>query len=482
MAHKVLILAQGDAWRWCVNEHRRPFLDTPKHLLKIDGETLLDRARRLFTDAGCEVVVLGPQLPGYMPCITLKNPFPTGTEQDKFLGSQKQWSQSGRTIITWGDCFYTRAAVKTITGHDSDDLHYFRRPGPSKITGHKWDESFAVSFGPHEHKRVIEIARQVVAKVKSGVVRKDHIRTHYAQSLNLHNIDSIPHVAGTPGQTHINDWSDDFDNPSECVRWMGRYYNGKVKVAVCMPWRNGDKFRNEAKDHVVRYYKQFAPVFMGTAPGKFFNRSAAKNAAVRAALEAIPDCKALFFADSDTFVGEEQFWAAAYLASTMDRMILAYDNYIRLDQRATAMILKGKMTSHGRVWPLHASGALAVSVDLWKKTGGFDERFPSWGAEDRAFYCACNTIAGYPDAVNLPGDCYHLYHPATVEKKKGLPEYQANVALGMRYKHAAGWSPQMGCLPETAKSKPNLKEMLALLKEPGGPLDDNYKSVGVPLV
>lgn len=187
MTKKVLLLAQGDCNRWSLGKvPGREFLGIKKHLLLVDGETLLGRARRLFTEAGCEVVVIGPQIEGYMPCTTLGNPHLTGTEQDKFIATSPLWEKDKRTIITWGDCYYTEDAVKKIVSHRSDALHYFRRTGPSKITGHRWDESFAVSFGPDEQKRVLDLAFSIVNAIKrKKFTKKDHIRTHYAASLGL---------------------------------------------------------------------------------------------------------------------------------------------------------------------------------------------------------------------------------------------------------------------------------------------------------
>ena len=57
---RVLLLAQGNGLRWDVpgalndpTEKEHPFLGKPKHFVVIDGETVLDRARRLFKERGC---------------------------------------------------------------------------------------------------------------------------------------------------------------------------------------------------------------------------------------------------------------------------------------------------------------------------------------------------------------------------------------------------------------------------------------------
>lgn len=483
MPHKVLVLSQGPMLRWNTAPNK-PYLDIPKHLLIVDGETLLDRTRRLFTNAGCEVVVIGPQKKGYKPCVTLDDPHPTGTNQDKFLGCVDLWSKDSRTIIVWGDCFLTEEAVDKIASHRSDALHYFRRIGPSRVSGHKWDESFAVSFGPKEHERVLRLATYVAKRVKAGNPPVDHIRTHYAASMGLTNLDEIVGLRHTPGQTNIHDWSDDFDNPEETTKWLGRYYERKINVAVCIPWRDGNEARLKSRDFIHHFYSDLGvPVYYGTSAGRFLNRSAARNAAVKGALLENPNLQVLFFADSDTLITKDQFWSSCYLAMVYNTLTLAFSEYHRLDKTQTKLVYKTGKQQVGKIYKLHASGALAVSLPLWKSVGGYDERFKSWGAEDRAFFCACNTIINRSHSLYVIGKAIHLFHGRSIDKDSGLKEYLDNVELGIRYKLAAG-KPNLvrnkSLLPQHPSLKPNREAMFSILKEEGAPLNPR-KPQGTPL-
>jgi hypothetical protein len=462
--HKVLILAQGSGSRW--DFRGQPFLNAPKQLVKIDGETLVGRARRLFTEAGCDVTVIAPQDPRFGQTVTLDNPHITGTEQDKFIASRHLWSATDRTIIAWGDCYYTQAAIDKITQHKSDDLHYFRRPTASKTTGHRWDESFAVSFGPHEHERVLQIADKVVEAVKDGRVKKDHIRTHYAASLGL-PMDDASKIINTLGQTVIDDWTDDFDRPDEWARWVGRYYAGKVGAALCGCWRDGDKYRADSKAFVDRHYQSVGAPIYGTAAGKNFNRAAARNAAINKAFED-PAIEVAFIFDSDTYVPLEQFWAACYLAKISNRLVLAFDEYYRLEHNQKERAASNPLAHH-------ASGAVAISRELWDKVGGYDERFVSWGGEDRAFWIACNAINGQQQSTRVPGPAYHIWHPPSPERNKHLPEYQANIALGMRYKEAAGIAYRTGILPTGQMGEIDIDAIYSIMREDGGPLNMTSK-------
>ena len=128
----------------------------------------------------------------------------------------------------------------------------------------------------------------------------------------------------------------------------------------------------------------------------------------------------------------------------------------------------------GKIYKIHASGALAVSVPLWNKVGGYDERFVSWGAEDRAFFCACNTVLGRSSSLYVTGKAVHLFHERSIDKNTGLKEYMENVELGVRYKLAAG-KPNLvrnkAALPPNPSRKPNREEMLRILHEKGAPLN-----------
>lgn len=479
MSARVLVLAQGTGRRWDLGGV--PFLDAPKHLCEIDGETLLGRARRLFAEQGCEVIVVGPQEPGYTPCVTLDDPFPTGTEQDKFLGTRHLWSDTERTIIAWGDVWYSAEAVRTIVENPSSRLHYFRRPRASAITGHRWDESFAVSFSPADHDRVVELAKLVAAEVQAGRVKKDHIRTHYAAHLGL-PLDNASLLVSTPDQTVIDDWTDDFDRPDEWARWVGRRYAGKVPTVVCIPWRRCDFWRSRARTAVHDHYAAMGvPVVYGSADGDMFNRSAARNAAADDALRLHPETRVLFFADSDTLVSAEQFWSSVYLAHQRDELVVAFDTYVRTPQNVVQGFYSGCSALSGAPYRHHASGALAVPLGVWRDTGGYDERFGSWGGEDRSFYHVCNTLRGRRHALRVPGEAYHLWHPLSPERNERLPEYQANIALGVRYKIAAGRLARTGHLPAVMDGRDvpgDPAAIRAILHEPGGPLHPETSRAG----
>lgn len=463
---RALVLAQGDGRRWRKPDGTYP-LGTPKHLIEVDGETLLSRIVRLLSDRGVtDIVVIGPDDDRYRVTgarlATLADPHPTGTSMDKLFATRPLWALDGRSTILWGDCFYTDDAMDKITACDESEPHWFRRPAASTVTGHKWDESFALTFLPEHHDRLIEVAEHINATVPA---RKIHMWNHYAAYIGAPM--QIGDVVDTPHQTHIDDWTDDFDSWAEWCGWMGRYMTGKVDVAICTPWFDGDcVWRTKSRDWTEKYWRDAG---LRVVYGEGATRSAARNDAVRRA-----DADVSVITDADTFVPIEQIWAAAHLAQATDRLVPAYGPHIRLDKVATQAVLDGgKIPLRRKGIENCSSGCIAVSRSLNDAVGGHDERFVGWGGEDRAFQYTCDTLAG--PGERIAGPSIHLYHPPQPDAKKASVTRQANEALALRYKAAAGWEPKAGILRRLPGVEPDPDAIRSILAEPGGPL-----SVGVP--
>lgn len=510
---RVLVLAQGAGRRW--DQPYGPFLGHPKHFVTVDGETLLERQVRLFAARGCEVVVVGPDDPRYRvpgaQLVTLDKPDPTGTNMDKFLATAPLWAQDGRTVIVWGDCYLTERVADLVADHDDDGYHVWRRPGRSKVTGAKWDESHAVSFGPAEHERVIAAAHRVVELIRSGALQHrrtpgadpSHIRTHLAAMAGapVERLDDVNHTAGLPMQTHVDDWSDDFDTPREWLAWMRRRLtHDGVRVAVCIPYEPADRWRDDAYKWVLDWYRSVGvPIYTGRdrTGGEHPNRSAMRNDAAR---QAITDgAHVLFHADADTFVTHDQFWTAAALAHHQRQMVLAFNEYVRIGSRTATLRWRTRgltvtdafvndVTRRDQVWRNHAAGAYAIPVGLWDRVGGYDERFVRWGYEDRALWLAAGTLGGFAQRVH--GRAFHWFHPPAPDKDRTAPDSIEAARLAARYYRAAAWVPESGAVLKAielglidpidlpADAEPDPERMLALLAEPGGPLADQLATVG----
>lgn len=248
------------------------------------------------------------------------------------------------------------------------------------------------------------------------------------------------------------------------------------RIGVCIPWNDSDDTWRSSSFHWCAEWWTNAgfDVFIGSGE----SRAAMRNNAATSAIAAGVDV--LFFADADTWVPHQQAIDACKMAYEKDQLVHAFTEYIRLGSSITKQYLPLKNPSMkvlSRMGPRqrhHMSGASAISVQLWKKIGGYDERFVAWGFEDRSFDLAAGCLGEEIGRVN--GYAIHWFHGPAAEKATRLRADDPAMELVIRYHLAAAKIPPTGRssrlaamkLPKDAKPDPEI--MLAILSESGGPL------------
>lgn len=248
-----------------------------------------------------------------------------------------------------------------------------------------------------------------------------------------------------------------------------------VNIAVCIPWMPGDGWRQMSYDWCTAWWQSIGvPIFVGTGS----SRSAMRNDAARQAFAAGADV--IFFADADTWVPMDQFVTAMTTAHQTNQLTHAFTTYTRLGSKQTrAAMNEGNVDAHelsrmAQRQRNHASGAHAISKELWEKIGGYDERFETWGLEDRAFDLAADCLGGGVRRVD--GPAIHWFHEHAKGKEVRIRKDQPTVHLMIRYCQAAGKIPPAGVVAALARSavprnaQPDPEAMLAVLSEEGGPL------------
>lgn len=142
--NRVLILAAGDGSRW------GNYKGTAKHFVDIDGEKLLHRTCRQFLAYSSDVHVVGKSKEYSYPGTKLFIPphDPDWGDFAKYRSSRELWS-SGRTILAFGDVYYTDEAVKTIMTTPGKVM-WFLRHNNSAITGGR-PEIFTFAFDSSAH-------------------------------------------------------------------------------------------------------------------------------------------------------------------------------------------------------------------------------------------------------------------------------------------------------------------------------------------
>ena len=113
---KYVIMADGDMKRW------RTDCDTPKHLLRVGGETLLERLVRQLheNDETAQVIITSHDRRYEVPGATRYEPRNNHLEIDRFT-----WELIQDDIcFLYGDTYYTDEAVRTICRTMTDALHF----------------------------------------------------------------------------------------------------------------------------------------------------------------------------------------------------------------------------------------------------------------------------------------------------------------------------------------------------------------------
>jgi len=122
-----IVLAAGEGKRW------NNYTGVPKHLLEIEGESLIQRTTRQISAYADKTYVVGVDSSYRTDFSELfvpeqKQP---ALEMHKFSSSQELWSE--RTVLLFGDTYYTDEAISTIV-QDTEDFTFFLRSGPSSFT------------------------------------------------------------------------------------------------------------------------------------------------------------------------------------------------------------------------------------------------------------------------------------------------------------------------------------------------------------
>lgn len=297
-------------------------------------------------------------------------------------------------------------------------------------------------------------------------------------NLAYDNTDFSIDKIGTDSSKSIIDIPKSVKTPDCYVEFVSKEAKGKINIVGCAAYSPSGINREISFSHIdSKYRKEGFPIYYGTSDRELFNRAAARNSAINCSTQENEAAEVIFIFDTDVLVDVKNIWAAAYMAKITGCIVVAFSDYYYLREPATAKALTGIIDQNyiGGKWNHLSGGAICVPVELWKETGGYDERFDSWGGEDRSFYHVCNAIKGRTHAYRLPGTAVHFYHNRPVDSNPNHVKYAHVLSLGSRYKMAAGRFDRTGCLPEIDGGgirEINKDEIYSILKEPGAPLSE----------
>lgn len=235
---RILILCAGDQTRW------GNFQGVPKHLVELIGEPILHRTVRLLSelapDADVRVVVKNPKdntykVPGSKRAGAKLDP--GNGDADKFLSSAHLWDTKGRTVLLYGDAFFTREALEKILTADTQGGWWFAgRFDGSRTTGAKGGECFAFILDPDGHEVFRAALDRVVTLRKTGVIPRNGGWETYRALMGVEDEKILEHFGdGSPKNpnlghcTVVDDWTEDFDSPTDWHEWCWHYAHAAVK-------------------------------------------------------------------------------------------------------------------------------------------------------------------------------------------------------------------------------------------------------------
>jgi CTP:phosphocholine cytidylyltransferase-like protein len=205
-----IVLAAGEGTRW------GNYTGVPKHLLEIDGESLIQRTTRQifpYVDRTFVVGVDSSYKTDFSELFVPQQKQPA-LEMHKFSSSQSLWSE--RTVILFGDVYYTDEAISTII-QDTEDFTFFLRSGPSSFTQKPYGEIYAFSFWDSIHEKLQEtldvLLNQHDIYGAGGWSLMRHLLGVSHRSRNRDHLTKGHYI-------EIDDWTEDFDNPIDFDRWL----------------------------------------------------------------------------------------------------------------------------------------------------------------------------------------------------------------------------------------------------------------------
>lgn len=220
---RILILAGGEQKRWA------NYRGVPKHLVKLAGERLLDRTVRLVKErqprADIRVVVRDMDDERYKVPGTKRAPArlnPDIKDGDKFASSRHLWSKSSRTVILYGDVWFSSAAMDAILSDDPhpDGWMFFGRFGASETA--PGGECFAFVLDPEALEHASGQLDRIIEKRLDGSIWRNGGWEWYRALCSLPDSRLLDH-RDHGHSTLIDDWTEDMDTAQDWDRWCWRW-------------------------------------------------------------------------------------------------------------------------------------------------------------------------------------------------------------------------------------------------------------------
>ena len=129
-----------------------PHFKTPKQLMEINGEKVIERTIRLLKENGVEDIAISTTSDLFndfgVPILRHDNDYVYGN-----MGWRKAFYPMDEPVCyLWGDVVFSKEAIKTIVNTDTDDIQFFASAPPfTKDYIKPWAEPFALKVQNIDH-------------------------------------------------------------------------------------------------------------------------------------------------------------------------------------------------------------------------------------------------------------------------------------------------------------------------------------------
>lgn len=204
---KYIIMCGGQYQRW----------STPRHLVKVNGEVILERTIRLLRENGVEDIAISSNNPIFgvwgLPLLMHENSY-NANGYDNFTGywCDAFYPTDEEVCYIFGDVYFSPEAIKTIVETDTDDIEFFASAPPFPPEYRKpWAEPFALKVKNTEHlKNAISLTKQYQ---NQGLFKRKPIMWELWQVIQATPLNQINYH----NYTVINDYTCDIDYPEEAA-------------------------------------------------------------------------------------------------------------------------------------------------------------------------------------------------------------------------------------------------------------------------
>ncbi|MFA5712295.1 NTP transferase domain-containing protein [Mycolicibacterium sp.] len=213
---RVIIRCAGEAKPW------GDFLGVPPHLAPICGEPILHRTVRLVREfvpeADIRIVVRDRDKRNMVEGTTraIDKPQPERGTVDMIASSAHLWDKKDRTVLLFGDTWWSRPALRSILTEPVDGWAAWLR----KFGGA--GELFGFAFDPKAHQQIHDAITTVVGEHQAGRLGNTPgqwalYRALCGKPLTVHDVWGHAHQLG------VEDWTEDFDFPRDWHHWCYRW-------------------------------------------------------------------------------------------------------------------------------------------------------------------------------------------------------------------------------------------------------------------